>query len=162
MTSKLKCPDKRIKLLRGKGLDDFSKEVYLRWATMISRCYNPNSKKYKSYGARGIRVCEEWHDVRKFAKWAKENGYSPDLQLDRIDNNGHYCPENCRFVSARENSQNKQNSKKVTALGQTLCVSEWARRLGVSPYTMYWWAKQGSEYIEKRIVELALNKGGLL
>ena len=162
MTSKLKCPDKRIKLLRGKGLDDFSKEVYLRWATMISRCYNPNRKKYKSYGARGIRVCEEWHDVRKFAKWAKENGYSPDLQLDRIDNNGHYCPENCRFVSARENSQNKQNSKKVTALGQTLCVSEWARRLGVSPYTMYWWAKQGSEYIEKRIVELALNKGGLL
>ena len=162
MTSKFKCPDKRIKLLRGKGLDDFSKEVYLRWATMISRCYNPNRKKYKSYGARGIRVCEEWHDVRKFAKWAKENGYSPDLQLDRIDNNGHYCPENCRFVSARENSQNKQNSKKVTALGRTLCVSEWARRLGVSPYTMYWWAKQGSEYIEKRIVELALNKGGLL
>lgn len=162
MTSKFKCPEKRIKMVRGKGLDDFSKEVYLRWATMMSRCYNPNRAKYKSYGARGIRVCEEWHDVRKFAKWAKENGYAPDLQLDRIDNNGHYCPENCHFVSAIENSQNKQNSKKVTALGKTLCVSEWARRLGISPYTMYYWAKQGSDYIEKRIVEFVLSKKGLL
>lgn len=93
---------------RGKELDPFTRSLALRWGTMMSRCYNQNRSKYKDYGARGIKVCEDWHDIRVFAKWCKENGYKPELQLDRIDNNGDYCPENCRFVSPRENSQNKR------------------------------------------------------
>ena len=150
--------DMKCRRPRGKELDPFTRSLALRWGTMMSRCYNQNRSKYKDYGARGIKVCEDWHDIRVFAKWCKENGYKPELQLDRIDNNGDYCPENCRFVSPRENSQNKRNSNKITVGRETLCVSEWARRLNISPYTIYSWARQGNRYAKNRIAK-SLSSG---
>lgn len=74
--------------------------LYRTWTNAKTRCYNPKNKKYPRYGARGIRMCDEWlHDFPAFYKWANENGYKPGLQLDRRDNDGNYCPENCRFVT---------------------------------------------------------------
>ena len=131
--------------------DPFCYEIQTRWTTMMSRCYNPNRKKYKNYGARGIKVCEDWHNIRNFANWCKKSGYKKELQLDRINNDGNYCPENCHWVSAKENSQNKRNTRFITALGKTLCVSEWARELNISPYTIYHWANQGADYAKLKL-----------
>jgi hypothetical protein len=78
---------------------------------MKRRCSNKNRKEFKYYGKRGISVCEEWkNDTQKFVKWALNNGYEKELQIDRIDNNGNYNPENCRWVTKTQNLQNKRTS----------------------------------------------------
>ena len=87
---------------------------------MIERCENKNSIEYHRYGARGIKICDEWHDLKIFADWAIANGYSDDLTLDRINNDGNYCPENCRWATTREQSNNKRNTVYVTIEGETL------------------------------------------
>ncbi len=75
-------------------------KLYSVWINMKKRCYNINTPNYKYYGQRGIKVCKEWlNDPEMFIKWGLENGYEKDLEIDRIDNNGHYEPDNCRFVS---------------------------------------------------------------
>lgn len=85
--------------------------LYNTWQTMIGRCENPNRPKYKDYCGRGIKVCKEWHTAKNFILWALNNGYNPGLQIDRIDNNGNYCPENCRFATPKENSRNRRNTR---------------------------------------------------
>lgn len=73
---------------------------------MIRRCYNKNFKYYKNYGGRGIKVCKEWkNDKKSFYNWAIKNGWKKGLTIDRIDNDGDYCPENCKFISKRKNSR---------------------------------------------------------
>lgn len=85
---------------------------------MISRCYNvsfSNRKTYDRYGALGVRVSEHWMRVPEdFVSWALENGYTPGLQIDRIDPDGNYTPSNCRFVTPRENSLNKRPASPMT------------------------------------------------
>ena len=78
---------------------------------MMERCTNPNCVGYKRYGARSITVCQEWIDSpQAFVDWALANGFSPELQIDRIDNDKGYSPDNCRWVTARENIRNRSNS----------------------------------------------------
>lgn len=78
---------------------------------MIERCQNTKSKAYRYYGARGISVCPEWRDAATFLAWAESNGYRPGLEIDRIDVNAGYSPENCRFVTHQENSQTRRHMK---------------------------------------------------
>lgn len=79
---------------------------------MKTRCYNPNGKIYKYYGARGIRICDKWlDDFKTFYYWAINNGYTDNLTIDRIDVNGNYCPSNCRWITLSEQQTNKTNSK---------------------------------------------------
>ena len=154
MTDKLHCPCVYSKKRRGKSLGDYERSIYNRWATMIGRCENPHRDKYKEYGGRGIKVCKEWHDIRKFAAWCKKSGYKATLQLDRIDNNGNYCPENCRWVSVRENCQNCRRTRFLTIAGVKRAASEWARISSISSYTIYWWMNtKGDEYAASRINE---------
>lgn len=123
---------------------------------MIGRCENPNREKYKDYGGRGIKVCSEWHQANNFVLWALSNGYKKGLQIDRIDNNGDYCPENCRFTTPKENSRNRRNTKRLTINGETKTVVEWCEQLGLSQYTVYdWIRKKGNAYAEQRISEIA-------
>lgn len=69
------------------------------------RCYNSNSCNYKNYGAKGIRMCQEWEsDFKNFYEWAIKNGYKDNLSIDRIDEKGDYCPENCRWITTSENT----------------------------------------------------------
>lgn len=76
---------------------------------MVQRCYNLKHKNYPDYGGRGISVWDKWrNDFKSFYDWCQENGYKKGLQIDRIDNDGNYCPENCRFVTCRENILNKR------------------------------------------------------
>ena len=75
---------------------------------MMQRCYNPKAANYDIYGGRGITVCEEWHDVLAFEKWAINSGYKKGLSIDRIDSNGNYEPSNCRWVTHKENCNNRK------------------------------------------------------
>jgi hypothetical protein len=80
------------------------------WGAMKQRCNNPNFKQWKDYGGRGIKVCDEWnskHGFDSFYKWAMDNGYDSKLEIDRIDNDGNYEPNNCRFVTHKENMNNR-------------------------------------------------------
>lgn len=138
------------------GLYKDNKELFNLWQTMKTRCENPKRKNFERYGARGITVCEEWHEAKNFVEWALRNGYKKGLQLDRIDNNKGYSPENCRFVTATQNSRNRRNTKFLTINGQTKCVTEWCEQKSVSVYTVYYWIRErGKEYAEQRLSEIA-------
>lgn len=96
-------------------------KLYIKWLSMRKRCYDKMDKRYYRYGGRGIIVCEEWrYTYQIFKKWAINNGYKSDLQIDRIDNNGNYEPSNCRFVTNKENCRNtsvtKLTADKVNAI----------------------------------------------
>lgn len=103
---------------------------YNIWCGMRQRCYNSNSPAYIYYGGRGIKVCERWHDYSNFVE---DMGEKPKgLSLDRIDNNGDYSPQNCRWASNKEQMRNKSNAHLITYNGETKSLIEWAEHLGVS------------------------------
>jgi hypothetical protein len=109
---------------------------YLAWSNMISRCENPKHKSFPGYGGRGISVCGQWR--KSFAKFLADMGARPstDHSLDRIDNNGNYCPENCRWATRRQQHRNKRNNRILTHDGRSLSVPEWAEKIGVSKVTI--------------------------
>ncbi len=106
------------------------------WCGMRQRCEKVNNKDYSRYGGRGITVCNEWHEYASFRDWAMSNGYSADLTIDRIDNDGCYCPDNCRWVSALAQDNNRRNNHTMTYNGETHTISEWGRITGISPKTI--------------------------
>lgn len=84
---------------------------------MIARCENPDHVAYKYYGERGIKVYKEWHSFIRFGSWAISNGYREDLTIDRIDNNGNYEPSNCRWITMKEQMNNRSNCNPVIVNG---------------------------------------------
>ena len=109
------------------------------WRDMRKRCYNPKSESYKNYGGRGVRICDEWLDdagFLNFYKWAMENGYNDNLTIDRINNNDHYKPDNCRWVTKSENTNNRRNHVFVEFNGEILNLTQLARKLNVNPRTI--------------------------
>lgn len=102
-----------------------SKELRSRWSQMLSRCEDYDHPQYHDYGGRGISVCEEWHDYETFYRWCVNNNYSKELQLDRIDVEGNYEPDNCRFVTRKENANNKRNNLFIEAFGERKTASQW-------------------------------------
>lgn len=100
---------------------------------MIQRCYNPNNQSYPNYGARGISVCDEWReDFQSFYYWAMSSGYAEGMSIDRIDNNGNYCPENCRWATATEQGNNKRNNVFIECNGERHSMKEWSEITGLS------------------------------
>lgn len=81
--------------------------LYRIWRGMRQRCSNPEARNYKWYGGKGIKSCEEWNNFEVFHSWAKNNGYSDGLELDRIDSDKNYEPDNCRWVTKKQNIRNK-------------------------------------------------------
>ena len=108
--------------------------LYGKWAGMIQRTKNKNKKDYKNYGGRGIKVCEEWSNKKygssNFISWALKKGYRDGLTIDRIDVNGNYCPENCRWIGLKEQQRNKRNNNFITYKGKTLCATDWETLMG--------------------------------
>ncbi len=89
----------------------FDKSLDDRYYNILKRCYSVDNKDYKNYGARGITMCNEWkHNKKAFFVWCLGNGYSKELEIDRIDNNEGYSPLNCRFVTRTENRNNRSDS----------------------------------------------------
>ena len=122
------CLWKENSLLRGKESykDGRSKErLYKIYRGMKTRCTNPNRDDWKDYGGRGITVCDEWEIYENFKSWALNNGYSDDLTIDRIDVNKGYCPENCRWVTLKEQARNKRNTVKLTINGIEKSLADW-------------------------------------
>ncbi len=108
--------------------------IYNAWHSMKARCYNPTNHNYHRYGGRGISVCDEWKDsFESFYEWATSNGYSDDLTLDRVDNNGNYCPDNCRWVTTKVQNNNREVSINITYNGKTQNLSQWCKELNL-PY----------------------------
>ena len=96
-----------MKRQRLNNLSEIEKQIVRRFMYMKNRCYNIKNTRYKDYGAKGITICNEWlEDKRKFIDWALQNGFSPELSIDRIDNNKGYSPDNCRWVNQSVQSQN--------------------------------------------------------
>lgn len=107
--------------------------IYRIWNGMKSRC---NSPKRTNYYQRGINICDEWEKYLPFKKWALSHGYSDDLTIDRIDNNGNYSPENCRWVSMTEQNRNKRTSVYLTLNGITKHINEWVSMMGINKSTL--------------------------
>ena len=97
---------------------------------MKERCNNPNNHAYSDYGGRGISVCEEWEKYENFQRWALSSGYDKMLTLDRIDVNGNYEPQNCRWADRYQQARNKRDSKYYTMNGVTMHAHDWDDRLG--------------------------------
>lgn len=96
--------------------------LYSIWRGMRQRCSNPNREVYSLYGGKGIKVCEEWNDFRTFEAWALSHGYADNLSIDRINSNGDYCPENCRWLTRSENTAraNKNHTTRKVIRGEGL------------------------------------------
>jgi len=104
---------------------------------MKQRCYNPKANKYYLYGGRGIKVCNEWlKNYVAFYEWAISNGYRSDLTLDRIDRNGDYSPDNCRWVTYQQQSRNTAQNRLITFRGRTQTLKDWADELGFKYTTL--------------------------
>jgi hypothetical protein len=99
---------------------------------MKKRCYNPRDKRFVNYGGRGITVCDEWKDdFGAFQKWATDNGYKENLTIDRVNVNGNYCPENCRWATMTQQQRNTTRNRFITAFGETKTMAEWAEQSGI-------------------------------
>jgi hypothetical protein len=103
--------DKNPNYKTGYAINGQKQGFYNSWNNMKARCRNPNHPKFKRYGGRGIKIYEPWLDIENFADWALNNGWEEGLSIDRIDNDGDYCPENCRWISMSENSRKKSTTK---------------------------------------------------
>lgn len=107
------------------------------WQYMKKRCYNKHAINYDRYGGRGITVCQEWRDsFETFRDWAIANGYHESLSIDRIDNDGPYSPENCRWATVKEQGNNRRSTHLVTYNGETHSIKEWSEITGIAKSTI--------------------------
>lgn len=108
-------------------------KLYRVWSSMKERCNNKSSKSFKNYGGRGIAVCEQWNDPDKgfenFLNWAHKNGYQEGLEIDRINNNDGYRPDNCRWVSSKDNSRNLRKNVPVCVISKSTGMKKNCRSL---------------------------------
>lgn len=128
--------------------------TYISWLAMKQRCYYLKNKEYHNYGARGIQVCKKWKN--SFESFLKDMGERPDKEftLDRIDVNGNYCKENCRWITIKEQLNNKRNCHYIQHNNIKLTISQWAEKTGLSQGAIYMRLKRGWT------IEDALSKKG--
>jgi len=109
---------------------------YRVWCAMKGRCLNLNDQNFHHYGGRGITVCDRWMNYANFIADMGERP-SPKHQLERVDNNLGYSPDNCKWATTREQHRNKRTNVKITLDGETKIAADWARELGVGPGTIH-------------------------
>ena len=117
--------------------------LYHIWKSMRQRCTNPKCINYHNYGGRGITVCTKWDDFIRFEIWAIKSGYKDNLTIDRIDLNGNYCPENCRWVTYKIQNNNKRGNRLIEFNGEIHTLSEWSDIVGIEMPTLWGRLKRG-------------------
>ena len=116
--------------------------LYNIWNSMRQRCNNPKNRAYHNYGGRGIKICKEWDNFATFRDWAISTGYDEkaaygQFTLDRVDVDGSYSPDNCKWITMREQGLNKRNTVKLTYNGVTMPLKMWAKTLNLN-YSTLW------------------------
>lgn len=138
--------------------------LYKIWYGMKRRCYERSNDAFPMYGGRGITICQEWlDDFINFYNWSMENGYSDDLTIDRIDPNGNYCPENCRWATKLIQARNQRKTIMIELFGINKPLVEWNDIVGVSYHKSYQRYKRNAEIFnqdELRIIKQYLENGG--
>lgn len=139
------------RLRHGSARNSRKTREYVTWVRMRDRCNNPNHPAYHNYGGRGIKVCQRW-DL--FENFLADMGERPsDGTIDRIDTNGGYCPENCRWLDIRSQQRNRRNNRIITAFGVTATLVEHCERVGIKVPTAHNRLKLGAS------PEVALTPG---
>lgn len=111
--------------------------LYQIWDGMIGRCERKSQYSYHNYGGRGITICDEWRqNFLEFKKWAMDNGYKNGLTIDRIDNDGNYCPENCRWVTYEEQGYNRRNNIIIEVNGENKTIAQLSKEYGINESTL--------------------------
>lgn len=110
--------------------------IHRIWTNMKNRCDSESANHYDRYGGRGITYCDDWKEFEPFYKWAMKNGYTDKLSLDRIDNDGMYSPDNCRWTTHNEQMKNTKRNIYVEINGVTKTLTDWARHIGINEKTM--------------------------
>lgn len=114
-----------------------STRLYDIWRGMKERCYRPKHLRFDKYGGRGISICDEWRNsFEVFEMWAINNGYDESLTIERIDVNGNYEPNNCRWATNKEQQNNKQNNRRITWNDETKTLAEWSEIVGIKKTTL--------------------------
>lgn len=112
------------------------KRIYRIWRAIHNRCYAENNREFNNYGGRGITICDEWKEENSgytaFHEWAVNNGYSEGLTIDRIDVDKGYSPDNCRWITNKEQQNNRRDNVLLTYNGETHTMKEWSEILNVS------------------------------
>lgn len=126
---------------------------------IITRCYNKNDKNYRWYGAKGVKVCQEWlNNPKLFEKWALQNGYKDNLTIDRMDANKDYCPENCRWITVEENIRRAGKVNWITINNKTLTGRQWATELGLGLLTVDKYIRLYGETKTKELIKVILEE----
>jgi hypothetical protein len=107
------------------------------WLTMRQRCEKPHCSGYHKYGAKGIKVCEEWRSFEAFRDWAFANGYKENLTIDRKDPRGNYEPSNCRWSTQKEQQNNRSNNIFLTYKGETHSIMDWSEISKIPLHILY-------------------------
>lgn len=116
---------------------EWTTKLWGHWSAMRRRCNTASTGNFAIYGGRGIKVCDEWKDYLAFREWALANGYDDSLSLDRVDVNGDYCPENCRWVTAKEQARNRRNTIYVEFHGERVPLAQLSEEYKVDPDLVY-------------------------
>ena len=128
---------KKLRTKHGMTSRGNSHPLYQVWKDMKLRCYYIKGKQYEHYGARGITVCPEWRtSFESFFEWALANGYASGLQIDRIDVDGCYSPQNCRWVSVKQQARNKTNNVWLEYKGKKMVLQDAAKESGIAKSTL--------------------------
>lgn len=118
------------------GKSFYNKPWYGSYRSMMDRCYRKKDKNYPFYGARGIKVCDEWKDIEAFEKWVNASGFQKGMSLERLDVNKGYSPSNCAWVTPKEQANNRRNTLYLEHNGETHTASEWSEILGIRHSTI--------------------------
>jgi len=135
----------------------FGTAIYTSWQDMKARCNNPNSSRFMDYGGRGIKVCDRWNN--SFQNFYSDMGRKPkNKSLDRIDNDGDYAPDNCKWSTEKQQANNKRNNVFLEFDGFRLSFADWSKRLGIKYSTLRFRIKSGWS-VEKTLTMIP-TKGG--
>lgn len=133
----------------GHGKAGLANSTYITWLNMRDRCNNPNNDAYNNYGGRGISVCDEWND---FSNFLADMGERPKgVSIDRINVDLGYFKENCRWATSIEQNNNKRDIHKVCYMGETLTITQLAKRIGAKRKRLYYQLKKHDFNVEKAL-----------